>query len=138
MVQPCTKLVVGRRRVFFESNLKNWSRMLKTLSKELRNDGTDIIIIYPRWPGALLQRSTQSERSNLPLVSWRTVPIEIAQVCNYTCPFDSSLYPLQTSSPIPRRPMREREREREILRFLDIPVHRTFRRFASDISLSVS
>ena len=48
--------------------------MLKPLSWELRRGCADIFVTYPRRPGALLQRrSTATERSNLPLISWRTV-----------------------------------------------------------------
>ena len=47
---------------------------MKPLSRKMRDDGTDIFVTYPRWPGALLQgRSTLTERSILPLILWRTV-----------------------------------------------------------------
>ena len=49
---------------------------MRPLYRNLRYTGTDIFVTYPRWLAALLPRkSTLTERSNLPLILWRTVPL---------------------------------------------------------------
>ena len=42
----------------FENNLENWRCMLKPLSRDLRDAGTDMFITYPSGPGVLLRRTS--------------------------------------------------------------------------------